>query len=316
MGYWILQPIIINVVIQENFVSVEEEIVGSTLQVALCSAVGPVDDMYSENKTGGICGLETGFPELDRLTSGLQAGDLIIVAGRPSIGKTAFSLNIAENVALNSNKPVAIFSMEMSGPKVAMRMLGSVGKIDQHKLHTGRFDDYDWSRLTNALCSINNAPIDIVDTLAVGWNVECLEKALLEREIKPSLIIVDGLQMFDVTNTATAYDRNIQLGEQVRQLKKMALTLNVPVILTASVNRELESRPNKRPIMKDLRDIGMLEDLADKILFIYRDEIYYPNSLGSGMAEIIIGKQRNGPSGMVSLNFSAEYTRFDNLGQG
>ncbi|PIW93756.1 MAG: replicative DNA helicase, partial [Candidatus Moranbacteria bacterium CG_4_8_14_3_um_filter_41_13] len=246
--------------------------------------------------------------ELDHLISGLQPGDLIVVSGRPSVGKTSFTMNIAENVARESNKNVIIFSMEMGATQLGMRMLCAAGRLNLHNVRSSRLEDEDWGEMVKALGWLNGLQIDIIDSLAVGWNAECIDKALLEREIKPSLVVVDGLHSFDVTNTATAYDRNIQLGEHVRILKKMALKLNVPVILTTSLSRELEYRPNKRPVLKDLRDIGLLEDVADLILFIYREELHGHK----GSAEIIIGKQRNGPTGMVELIFNEECMRFEN----
>lgn len=291
----------------------EDELAVTRIEDALTSTVELIEDIYRKDSDHKILGLETGFVDLDQMTSGLQLGDLIVVAGRPSIGKTSLALNIAENVALEAKKPIVIFSMEMGVEQLVMRMMGSVCKLDQHNMRAGRNDDEDWGRLVRGLGELNSAPIDIINSLGSGWNVEGLEKLLFAREDRPALVVVDGLQSFDVTNTATAYDRNIQLGEQVRQLKKMALKLNVPVILTASLNRELESRPNKRPLLKDLRDIGMLEDIADLILFIYRDELYNPDSPDKGVAEVIIGKQRNGPVGMVSLAFRREYMRFFNL---
>lgn len=298
--------------ISEEFVKPENEVAVSTISEALSAAAEIIDDVYSENNLSGIYGLETGFSDLDRITAGMQPGDLIVVAGRPGTGKTALSTNIAQRVAMEANKLVVIFSMEMGKAKLATRMAGAVGRISPHAMLTGSLEDEDWLKLTDALGALNNSPIDIIDSLSIGWSAESLEKILMAYVVKPSLVIVDGLQSFDVTNTATAYDRNIQLGEQVRRLKKMALKLNFPVILTASLNRELESRPNKRPILRDLRDIGMLEDISDLVLFIYRDEIYYSDSPDRGMAEVIIGKQRNGPSGMVRLVFVGDYLRFEN----
>ncbi len=288
--------------------SVEDDIAESTLTVALTSAVDLVESVFSENSGCGISGLKSGFAELDYLISGLQPGDLIVVSGRPSVGKTAFSMNIAENVARESSKSVIIFSMEMGATQLGMRMLCAAGKLNLHNVRSSRLEDEDWAEMVKALGWLNGLKIDIIDSLAVGWNAECIDKALLEREIKPSLVVIDGLHSFDVTNTSTAYDRNIQLGEHVRILKKMALKLNVPVILTTSLSRELEYRPNKRPVLKDLRDIGLLEDIADLILFIYREELHGHK----GSAEIIIGKQRNGPTGMVELIFNEECMRFEN----
>lgn len=288
--------------------TVENVLAESTFTAALTSAVELVERVFSDNSGCGVSGLKTGFAELDYLISGLQPGDLIVVSGRPSVGKTAFSMNIAENVARESNKNVTIFSMEMGATQLGMRMMCAAGRLNLHNVRSCRLEDEDWGEIVTVLGWLNGLPIDIIDSLAVGWSAECIEKALLEREIKPSLVVIDGLHSFDVTNTSTAYDRNIQLGEHVRILKKMALKMNVPVILTTSLNRELEYRPNKRPVLKDLRDIGLLEDIADLILFIYREEIHGHK----GSAEIIIGKQRNGPTGVVQLIFSEDCMRFEN----
>lgn len=277
---------------------------------ALDAVVAKIEDDYSNNSC--VTGLATGFTELDQMTAGLHPGDLIVVAGRPSFGKTAFSTNIAENVALQSKLPVSLFNMEMDTRRLALRMLSSSGRLNQFHLLNGQISDDEWKKLTRGLGDLNDAPIEIINTLDVGWTANAISQLLLTREKSPALLVVDGLHSFDVTNVSSAYDRNILLGEQARILKRLALTLNIPIILTCTLGRELESRPNKRPILKDLRDVGALEDIADIVLFIYRDEVYNPDSKDKGSAEIIIGKQRNGPLGKLNLAFYSECSRFDN----
>lgn len=280
---------------------------------ALTIAVERLDNVYQEKDARAVSGLATGFHDLDRMTSGLQPGDLIVVAGRPSMGKTAFVLNIAEHIALDGEKAVVVYSMEMKGEQLASRMLGSVGRIDPFKMRSPLLMEEDeWQRLTYALGKLNEAPIFLRSPSDTTWTAATLREHLENAVEDAALIIVDGVQFLDVTNVATSYDRNIQLGEQVRQLKKMALDLNIPIILTSPLGREVENRPNKRGIPRDLRDIGMLEDIADLILFVYRDEVYNPDSPDQGMAEIIIGKQRNGPTGTVRLLYLNEYTSFEN----
>jgi replicative DNA helicase len=283
----------------------------------LTTVVENIEDMYGSDSIIKSTSVSTGFTDLDTLTYGLQPGDLVIVAGRPSMGKTSFSINVAENVALAEKKSVAIFSMEMNGVQLASRMLGSVGRLNQHDLHLGKMDNSDWSRLTHALGKLNDAPLYVRSPSNTTWTasafIDDISNLVSQESIDLGLVVIDGVQYLDVLPFSSAYDRNIQLGEQVRQIKKMAMQLGLPVILTSPLNRDLESRPNKRPVLKDLRDIGMLEDIADLILFIYRDELYNLDSDDRGQAEIIVAKQRKGPVAMVKLAFRAELTRFDNL---
>jgi replicative DNA helicase len=247
------------------------------------------------------------------MTSGLQPGDLIIVAGRPSMGKTAFSINIAENVAMDSKLPVAIFSMEMGATQLAMRMLGSVGKLNQHDLRTGRLQDDDWGRLTQALGKLNDAPIYIDESAALS----ALDLRARSRRLhRQGLIVVDYLQLMSSNAGKASENRATEISEISRSLKALAKELHVPVIALSQLNRSLEQRPNKRPVMSDLRESGAIEQDADLILFIYRDEVYNSDSQDKGKAEIIIGKQRNGPIGKIELAFRGEYTRFDNLASG
>lgn len=227
------------------------------------------------------------------------------------MGKTAFSLNIAENVALELKKPVAVFSMEMSGAQLVMRMIGSVGKLDQHKVRTGRLDDQDWPRLTHALGKLNEAPIFIDESAALNaLELRARARRLYRQHGELGLIVVDYLQL--MSSTGSGENRATEISEISRALKALAKELKVPLIALSQLNRSLEQRPNKRPVMSDLRESGAIEQDADVILFIYRDEVYNPDSPDKGIAEIIIGKQRNGPIGKVDLTFLGEYTRFEN----
>ncbi|HLA29819.1 MAG TPA: replicative DNA helicase, partial [Pseudomonas sp.] len=262
-----------------------------------------------------IYGVPTGFIDLDRMTSGLQPGDLVIVAGRPSMGKTAFSINIGENVAIDSGLPVAVFSMEMGGTQLAMRMLGSVGQLDQHRLRTGKLNDEDWPRLTHAIQKMNDAQLYIDETPALNSIELRARSRRLSRQCgKLGLIIVDYLQL--MTGNQPGDNRASEISEISRGLKGLAKELHCTVIALSQLNRSLEQRPNKRPIMSDLRESGAIEQDADVIIFLYRDEVYNPDSPDKGTAEIIIGKQRNGPIGTTRLAFLGKYSRFENLAPG
>src|SRR5512135_137977 len=279
----------------------------------LTKVVERIETLYGRDDQSEVTGIATGFTDLDGMTSGLQPGDLIIVAGRPSMGKTAFSINIAENVALDSNKPVAIFSMEMGGTQLAMRMIGSVGRLNQHNLRTGRLQDEDWARMTHALGRLNDAPIFIDETAGLN-SLELRSRArrLHRQNGGLGLIVIDYLQLMTGTAGKASENRATEISDISRSLKALAKELQVPVIALSQLNRGLEQRPNKRPVMSDLRESGAIEQDADLILFIYRDEVYNSDSPDKGKAEIIIGKQRNGPIGMVALAFRGEYTRFAN----
>ncbi|ALQ50284.1 replicative DNA helicase [Nitrosomonas ureae] len=280
------------------------------IQPLLRQVVERIELLYSQDNPSNVTGIASGFHDLDQKTSGFQPGDLIIVAGRPSMGKTAFSLNIAEHVALELNKPVAVFSMEMGGAQLAMRMLGSVGKLDQHKVRTGRLDDEDWPKLTHALGKLNEAPIFIDETAALNaLELRARSRRLYRQYGELGLIVVDYLQL--MSSSSHGENRATEISEISRALKGLAKELKVPVIALSQLNRSLEQRPNKRPVMSDLRESGAIEQDADVILFIYRDEVYNPDSPDKGIAEIIIGKQRNGPIGKVDLTFLGEYTRFE-----
>jgi len=230
------------------------------------------------------------------------------------MGKTAFSINIAENVALDTGLPVAVFSMEMGGAQLVMRMIGSVGKLDQHRLRTGKLGEDDWQRLTYALGKLNEAPVFIDET--PGLNVLELRaraRRLMRQCGKLGLIVIDYLQL--MAGSGTGENRATEISEISRALKGLAKELHVPVIALSQLNRGLEQRPNKRPVMSDLRESGAIEQDADVILFIYRDEVYNPDTQDKGTAEIIISKQRNGPIGTVRLAFLGEYSRFETLAQ-
>ncbi|MFA5242607.1 MAG: replicative DNA helicase [Sulfuricella sp.] len=285
------------------------------IQPLLIQVVERIDELFQRDNPNEVTGIPTGFHDLDQKTSGLQPGDLIIVAGRPSMGKTAFSINIGENVALNTGLPVAIFSMEMGGSQLAMRMIGSVGKLDQQKIRTGRLQDEDWLRLTNAVGKLNDAPIHIDESGALtALELRARARRLHRQCGKLGLIIIDYLQL--MSGSGGGENRATEISEISRSLKALAKELEVPVIALSQLNRSLEQRPNKRPVMSDLRESGAIEQDADVILFIYRDEVYNPDSPEKGSAEIIIGKQRNGPIGTVRMTFIGEYTRFENYAHG
>ena len=270
-----------------------------------------IEELYNSENDSDITGIPTGFIDLDRMTSGLQPGDLVIVAGRPSMGKTAFSVNIGEYVAIEQALPVCIFSMEMSGAQLAGRMLGSVGRLDQHRLRTGRLQDSDWDKLTFAMGKMNNAPLYVDETPALN-SIELRARArrLAKQCGQLGLIIIDYLQL--MSPSSAGENRATEISEISRGLKALAKELNCPVIALSQLNRSVEQRPNKRPVMSDLRESGAIEQDADLILFIYRDEVYNPDTPDKGIAEIIVGKQRNGPIGSVRLTFLGQYTKFDN----
>lgn len=281
------------------------------IQPLLTQVVERIDELYNRDNQGDITGVPTGFVDLDRMTSGLQPGDLVIVAGRPSMGKTAFSLNIGENVAIDSGLPVAVFSMEMGGAQLAMRMLGSVGRLDQSRLRTGKLSDEDWPKLTYAIQKMNEAQLYIDETPALSpIELRARSRRLARQCGKLGLIIVDYLQLMSAN--VAGENRATEISEISRSLKGLAKELHCPVIALSQLNRSLEQRPNKRPVMSDLRESGAIEQDADVIMFIYRDQVYNPDSPDKGTAEIIIGKQRNGPIGSVRLTFLGEYTKFDN----
>lgn len=281
------------------------------LQPVLGKVVERIDELYHRDSSSDITGISTGFADLDGKTSGLQPGDLIIVAGRPSMGKTAFSLNIGEHVAVEEGHAVAVFSMEMGATQLAMRLLGSVGRLDQHRLRTGRLTDEDWPRLTHAVEKMQNAQLFIDETPALSsMEVRARCRRLARQCGQLGLVIIDYLQLMG--SSSPGENRATEISEISRSLKGLAKELNCPVIALSQLNRSLEQRPNKRPVMSDLRESGAIEQDADVILFIYRDEVYNPDTPDKGTAEIIIGKQRNGPIGSIRVTFLGQYTKFEN----
>ncbi len=286
------------------------------IQPVLARVVERIDFLYRQENKSDVTGLSTGFYDLDKLTAGLQEGELVIVAGRPSMGKTAFALNIAENVAVGHGIPVAIFSMEMAASQLASRLLGSIARVDQTKMRTGNLGDEEWSHLSTAMAKLHEAPIFIDET----GGLNALELRTRARRIhrqcgKLGLIVVDYIQLMSATSEGE--NRATEVSEITRSLKSLAKELKAPVVALSQLNRALESRTEKRPMMSDLRESGAIEQDADVILFVYRDEVYSPEKPeAKGRAEIIIGKQRNGPIGKVDLTFLGQFTRFENLARG
>jgi replicative DNA helicase len=273
----------------------------------MTGAMDRVAELFEREEA--ITGHATGFKDFDEMTSGLQAGDLVIVAGRPSMGKTTFAMNIAEHVAISGKKAVAVFSMEMPGEQLALRMLSSIGRVDQTRVRTGRLDDQDWHRLTSAVGILSQTSIHIDDTPALSPSDLRSRARRLARTCDLGVIVVDYLQLMQVPGTKE--NRTNEISEISRSLKSIAKELSVPVVALSQLNRSLEQRPNKRPVMSDLRESGAIEQDADLIVFIYRDEVYDEESPQKGMAEIIIGKQRNGPIGNLFLTFRGQNTRFE-----
>ncbi len=278
------------------------------MKTLLSKTVDKIDHLF--NSDGGITGVSTGFDKFDEMTTGLQEADLVIVAGRPSMGKTTFAMNIAENAAIGDKLPVAVFSMEMPGDSLAMRMISSLGRVDQHHIRTGNLTDEDWARITSAIHILSEAKIFIDDTPAMSPNEIRARARRLKRQHGLGLIVIDYLQLMQVHGGSE--NRATEISEISRALKAMAKELKVPVIALSQLNRSLEQRPDKRPIMSDLRESGAIEQDADLIVFIYRDEVYNDDSPQKGVAEIIIAKQRNGPIGKSLLTFLGKYTKFEN----
>jgi replicative DNA helicase len=281
----------------------------AAIKDVLVNVMDRIDTLFQSE--GSITGVATGFADLDDKTSGLQPSDLVIVAGRPSMGKTAFAMNMVEQAAIKDRLTVGVFSMEMPAEQLTMRMLSSLGRIDQHKVRTGRLDDDDWPRLTSALTMLNDTEIFIDDTPALTPMELRARCRRLKREKALGLVVVDYLQLMQVPGSKE--NRATEISEISRGLKALAKELHVPVVALSQLNRSLEQRPDKRPVMSDLRESGAIEQDADVILFIYRDEVYNENNENKGKAEIIIGKQRNGPIGKVPLTFLAQHTRFENF---
>ncbi len=276
----------------------------------LKSAVERIDELIKSK--GGVTGLSTGFKDLDTKTSGLQNSDLVIVAGRPSMGKTTFAMNMVEHAVLTQDKPVLVFSLEMPAESLIFRMLSSIGKIDQSKLRSGKLDQEDWPKLTAAISKLKDRPLLIDDSVGVSPTEMRARARRVVREYGDlAMVMVDYLQLMQIKGFGD--NRVGEISEISRSLKTLAREFDCPVVTLSQLNRGLEQRPNKRPVMSDLRESGAIEQDADIIAFVYRDEVYNEDSSDKGIAEIIIGKQRNGPIGTVRLSFLGHYLRFDNL---
>ena len=281
------------------------------IKSVLVRAVERIDELYHSDDA--ITGLSTGLTELDNLTSGLQRADLVIVAGRPSMGKTTLVMNMAEHAAIKAGKPVLVFSMEMPADSLAMRMMSSLGRIDQHNIRTGKLTDDDWPRVTSAVHMLSEAPLFIDDTPGLSpAEMRARARRLMKEHGQPGLIVVDYLQLMKIPGFKSE-NRTGEISEISRSLKSLAKELDVPVIALSQLNRSLEQRTDKRPVMSDLRESGAIEQDADLICFIYRDEVYNEDSPDKGTAEIIVSKQRNGPIGKVRVAFLGKYTRFEDL---
>ena len=282
-----------------------------SIQPLLKQVVDRVQELYDRDNPSEVTGVPSGFIDLDDKTSGLQPSDMIIVAGRPAMGKTTFALNLAEHIAVEQRLPVAIFSMEMPGTQLATRFISSVGRIDMQKIRSGRLTDDDWQRLTMAMGKLYEAPLFIDETPGLNpIDLRARARRLARQCGKLGLIVIDYLQLMNGTRESD--NRASELSEISRSVKSLAKELHVPIIALSQLNRSLEQRPNKRPVMSDLRESGAIEQDADIIMFIYRDEVYNPDSPDKGTAELIIGKHRNGPTGTVRLTFIGENTRFEN----
>ncbi len=279
------------------------------LRDILPEAVDRIDLLHQSD--GDITGISTGYHEFDKMTAGLQGGDLIIVAGRPSMGKTTLAVNMAENAAIGGKVPTAIFSMEMPAQQLAFRMISSLGRVDQTHLRTGRFPDEDWSRINTAVQLMSEAPVFIDDTPGLSPTEIRARARRLQREHGLGLIVVDYLQLMQVPGNKE--NRATEISEISRSLKALAKELNLPVIALSQLNRGVEQRTDKRPVMSDLRESGAIEQDADLIIFIYRDEVYNQDTPRKGIADITIAKQRNGPIGDFPLTFVGRYTKFENF---
>jgi replicative DNA helicase len=294
------------------FAIAEKGLQSSSNYESIAALLKPAYDQIAElsKKQSDITGVPTHLTDLDRHTAGLQKSDLIILAGRPAMGKTSLAMNIAQNAAIQSQVPVAVFSMEMSKSQLAFRLFSSLGAINQGRLRTGKLTDEDWGGLTSAMSLLKTAPIYIDDTPALSPAQVRARARRLKREFDIGLIVIDYLQLMQVPDTRE--NRATEIAEISRGLKALAKELDIPVIALSQLNRALEQRPNKRPAMADLRESGSIEQDADLILFIYRDEVYNPDTPAKNLAEVIIGKHRNGATGTVELLFEGEYLRFRN----
>lgn len=276
----------------------------------LAKTMDRIDTLFQSDNP--ITGIPTGYHDFDEMTSGLQSSDLVIIAGRPSMGKTVLAMNIAEHVVLKSKLPVLVFSMEMPGEAIVMRLLSSLCRIDQLKIRTGKLDDEDWPRISSTVSMLSEAPLYIDDTPALSpAELRARARRMMKDHGGLGLIVVDYLQLMQIAGHSE--NRTAEISEISRALKSLAKELKVPVIALSQLNRSLEQRADKRPVMSDLRESGAIEQDADLVVFIYRDEVYNDNSPDKGIAEIIIGKQRNGPIGKIRLTFLGQYTSFENF---
>ncbi|MCG8312753.1 MAG: replicative DNA helicase [Pseudomonadales bacterium] len=275
----------------------------------LKSTVDKIDELFSSDEA--MTGITTGFTDLDEMTSGLQPSDLVIVAARPSMGKTTFSMNLVENAIIRTGKSALVFSMEMPSESIVMRMLSSLGRIDQTRIRSGKLEEEDWPRFNSAISMLAEQKLFIDDQGGLS-PVEVRARARrVARDVgEIGIILVDYLQLMQVPGAASRVE---EISEISRSLKGLAKEMNCPVVALSQLNRSLEQRPNKRPVMSDLRESGAIEQDADVIMFIYRDEVYNEDTEDKGIAEIIIGKQRNGPIGSLRLAFLGKYTRFEDL---
>ncbi len=279
----------------------------------LQSALARIEELFHSG--GDITGLDTGFIELNRKTSGLQPSDLVIVAGRPSMGKTSFAMNLVENAVLAQPKPVLVFSMEMPAEQLIIRMLSSIGRIDQTRIRTGKLEQEDWPKLSGAVSKLKDMPLFIDDTPALTpTELRSRARRIAREHGQIGMIMVDYIQLMQVAGSSEG--RTAEISEISRSLKAIAKEFACPMVALSQLNRSLEQRPNKRPVNSDLRESGAIEQDADVIMFIYRDEVYNEDSPDKGTAEIILGKQRNGPIGTCRLAFIGQFTRFENLARG
>jgi replicative DNA helicase len=281
------------------------------IEEALKNAFAEIERLHAEKRS--ITGVATGYEKLDYLTSGLQRSDLLIIAGRPAMGKTAFALNVATHAALRGGEAVVVFSLEMSKEQLVKRMLCSEGRIDASNMRRGDLKDADWPKLAKAAGSLSEAKIFIDDSGGLGLLDTRAKCRRLHAEHTLGLVVIDYLQL--MKGGARAQSREQEISEISRGLKELAKELNVPIIALSQLNRSLESRPDKRPVLSDLRESGAIEQDADIIMFVYRDEYYNPETEDKGVAEVIIAKQRSGPTGKVRLKFFNQFTRFENLAE-
>jgi replicative DNA helicase len=280
----------------------------------LKSTLDQLDELF--NKPEGLSGITSGFTEIDNRTSGFQKADMVVVAGRPSMGKTTYAMNLVENALIATKRPCIVFSMEMPSESIVMRMLSSIGKIDQTRIRSGKLIEDDWPRLSSAVNILKDLPLYIDDTPALtpqDMRARC-RKVYRENDNDIGLVMVDYMQLMQVTGASEG--RSQEISEISRSMKAIAKEFSCPIIALSQLNRSLEQRPNKRPVMSDLRESGAIEQDADIIAFIYRDEVYNEDTPDKGIAEIITGKHRNGPIGTDRLAFVGKYTRFENLAAG